>query len=142
MRDALSILKRIRHYHKQGAEHAFVEAERAREMQEARVVEIQEAVSASREAEAAEEDAVWIAQAASWRMKMEVRLRGERGRLMEREQAVEHRQHDLVQASREHRVVERIMEINDERRSVEERRKEGRKLDAMGSQRWKRKGVS
>ena len=142
MRDALSILKRIRHYRKQGAEHAFVEAERAREMQEERVREIQEAVTASREAEAGEEDAVWVAQAASWRMKMEVRLRGERGRLVEREQVVEHRQSDLVHANREHRVVERIIEINDERRSLEERRKEGRKLDAMGSQRWKRKGVS
>ena len=142
MRDALSILKRIRHYRKQGAEHAFVEAERAREMQEARVTEIQDAVTASREAEQGDEDAVWVAQAASWRMKMEVRLRGERGRLVEREQTVDHRQLDLVHASREHRVVERIIEINDERRSVEERRKEGRKLDAMGSQRWKRKGVS
>ena len=142
MRDALSILKRIRHYRKQGAEHAFVEAERAREMQEERVREIQEAVTASREAETGEEDAIWVAQAASWRMKMEVRLRGERGRLVEREQVVEHRQSDLVHANREHRVVERIIEINDERRSLEERRKEGRKLDAMGSQRWKRKGVS
>ena len=142
MRDALSILKRIRHYRKQGAEHAFVEAERAREMQEARVTEIQDAVTASREAEQGDEDAIWVAQAASWRMKMEVRLRGERGRLVEREQTVDHRQLDLVHASREHRVVERIIEINDERRSVEERRKEGRKLDAMGSQRWKRKGVS
>ena len=142
MRDALSILKRIRHYRKQGAEHAFVEAERAREMQEDRVKQLQEAVHASREAERAEEDAVWIAQAASWRMKMEVRLRGEKGRLVEREQAMETRQRELVHASREHRVVERIIEINDERRSMEERRKEGRQLDAMGSQRWKRKGVS
>ena len=142
MRDALSILKRIRHYRKQGAEHAFVEAERAREMQEARVTEIEDAVHASRELEQTEDDAVWLAQAASWRMKMEVRLRGEKGRLVEREQAVDTRQRELVHASREHRVVERIIEINDERRSMEERRKEGRKLDAMGSQRWKRKGVS
>ena len=74
MRDALSILKRIRHYRKQGAEHAFVEAERAREMQEARVTEIEDAVHASRELEQTEDDAVWLAQAASWRMKMEVRL--------------------------------------------------------------------
>ena len=142
MRDALSILKRIRHYRKQGAEHAFVEAERARELQEERVAELQDAVAASRASEEGEEDAIWVAQAASWRMKMEVRIRGEQGRLIEREQVVENRQRDLVHASREHRVVERIIEINDERRSLEERRKEGRKLDAMGSQRWKRKGVS
>ena len=142
MRDALSILKRIRHYRKQGAEHAFVEAEKAREMQEIRVIELENAVSASREEQESSEDAVWVAQAANWRMKMEVRLRGEKGRLAEREQTVETRQHELANASREHRVVERIIEINDERRTLEERRKEARKLDAMGSQRWKRKGVS
>ena len=142
MRDALAILKRIRHYRKQGAEHAFVEAERAREMQEERVIDLEDAVTASRENQLSQEDAVWVAQAATWRMKMEVRLRGEKGRLLEHEQTVHSRQQDLARASRDHRVVERIIEINDERRSLEERRKETRKLDAMGSQRWKRKGVS
>jgi hypothetical protein len=73
---------------------------------------------------------------------MEVRLRGERGRLAERTMMVENRQHELARASKEHRVVERIIEINDERRKIEDRRKETQKLDAMGSQRWKRKGVS
>jgi len=142
MRDALSILKRIRHYRKQGAEHAFVEAERERETQEARVVELEDAVAASREEQQDSDDAVWVAQAATWRMKMEVRLRGEKGRLQEREETVENRQHELARASRDHRVVERIIEINDDRRKLEDRRKEGRKLDAMGSQRWKRKVVS
>jgi hypothetical protein len=142
MSDALSILQRIRHYRKQGAEHAFMEAERAREAQEARVSEIENAVAASRDEDQDSDEAVWVAQAATWRMKMEVRLRGEKGRLEERTQKVTDRQHELVRASREHRVVERIIEINDERRTLEERRKEARKLDAMGSQRWKRKGVS
>jgi len=119
-----------------------MEAERAREAQQARVVEIEDAVAASREEDHSSEEAVWIAQAATWRMKMEVRLRGEKGRLEERTQKVTDRQHELVRASRDHRVVERIIEINDDRRKLEERRKEARKLDAMGSQRWKRKGVS
>ena len=142
MRDALAILQRIRHYRKQGAEHAFMEAERAREQQQARVTEIEDAVAASREGEPGSDEAMWAAQAASWRMKMEVKLRGEKGRLAERSQKVAERQHELVRASRDHRVVERIIEINDDRRKLEERRKEGRKLDAMGSQRWKRKGIS
>ena len=142
MRDALSILQRLRHYRKQTAEHAFMDAERAREEQEARVTEIEEAVAMSRESGKTNDDAVWMAQAASWRMKMEVRLRGERSRLVERSKAVESRQHDLAHASKEHRVVERIIEINDEHQKFEERRKETRQLDAMGSQRWKRKGVS
>ena len=142
MRDALSILKRLRHYRKQTAEHAFMDAERAREEQEKRVVEIEEAVATSRETAETDGEAVWMAHAASWRMKMEVRLRGERGRLVERSNAAESRQNELAHASKEHRVVERIIEINDERQKFEDRREETRKLDDMGSQRWKRKDVS
>ena len=37
MRDALTVLKRIRKHRKQGAEHSFMEAERAREAQQERV---------------------------------------------------------------------------------------------------------
>jgi hypothetical protein len=74
-------------------------------------------------------------------MKMEIRLRQERSLLGEREQVVDDRQQELAQASRDSRVVERIIEINDERRAVEKRRKEGRRLDAMGTTRWNRKGA-
>ena len=142
MRDTLTVLKRIRKHRKKGAEHSFMEAERARELQEERVATIEEAVSASRDAEGSTDEAGWVAQAAAWRMKMEVRLRSERNRLAERAEVVEFRQRELAVASREHRVVERIIEINDERSRLEKRRKEDKKLDAMGTRRWKRKGVS
>jgi len=142
MRDTLTVLKRIRKHRKKGAEHSFVEAERARELQQERVVSMEEAVSASRSAEENSEEACWVAQAAAWRMKMEVRLRSERNRLAERTEVAEFRQRELAVASREHRVVERIIEINDERSRLEKRRKEDKKLDAMGTRRWKRKGVS
>jgi len=142
MRDTLTVLKRIRKHLKKGAEHSFVEAERARELQEERVVSMEDAVSASRTSEENSDEACWVAQAAAWRMKMEVRLRSERNRLAERAEVAEFRQRELAVASREHRVVERIIEINDERSRLEKRRKEDKKLDAMGTRRWKRKGVS
>jgi flagellar export protein FliJ len=142
MRDALTVLKRIRKHRKQGAEHSFMEAERAREVQQERVEALESEVAASREGEATSDEACWVAQAAAWRMKMEVRLRTERGRLAERTDVSNACRQDLTQASREHRVVERIIEINDERRRLEERRREDKKLDAMGTRRWKRKGVS
>ena len=47
----------------------------------------------------------------------------------------------LVPAQIEY-VKESVIEINDERRRLEERRREDKKLDAMGTRRWKRKGVS
>jgi hypothetical protein len=132
-------LKRIRKHRKKGAEHAFMEAERAREIQADRVVEIQQAVATSRDNAEPNDAACWVAQEAAWRMKMEVRLRTEKNRLSEIEGVSMDRQRKLAHASREHRVVERIIEINDERRKVEERKKETRSLDAMGTARWNRK---
>jgi len=141
MRDTLSVLERIRQHRKKGAENAFVEAERARDVQEAVVSEMEEVISESRNNDMDDDEACWVAQAAAWRLKMEMRLRTEKGRLVEREGVSDDRQKDLAHASREHRVVERIIEINSERRKVDERRKEGRKLDAMGTSRWHRKGI-
>jgi hypothetical protein len=139
MSNALAVLKRIRKHRKKGAEHAFMEAERAREIQADRVVEIQQAVATSRDNSQPNDAACWVAQEAAWRMKMEVRLRTEKNRLSEIEGVSMDRQRKLAHASREHRVVERIIEINDERRKVEERKKETRSLDAMGTARWNRK---
>lgn len=141
MRDTLSVLQRIRQHRKKGAENAFVEAERARDAQQAVVSEMEEDLLESRNRDVEDDEACWVAQAAAWRLKMEVRLRNEKGRLLEREGVSEDRQRELAHASREHRVVERIIEINNERRKLDDRRKEGRKLDAMGTSRWKRKGV-
>ena len=109
MRDTLTVLKRIRKHRKKGAEHAFMEAERAREQQELRVNSIEEAEASSRVSSQDDEEACRVAQAAAWRMKMEVRLRSERIRLAERAEVSEDRQRDLAVASREHRVVERII---------------------------------
>ena len=141
MRDTLSVLQRIRQHRKKGAENAFVEAERARDAQEILVSEMEDEIKESRQNDADDDEACWVAQAAAWRLKMEVRLRTEKGRLHEREGISDDRQRELAKASREHRVVERIIEINNERRKVDERRKEGRKLDAMGTSRWNRKGI-
>jgi hypothetical protein len=141
MSKTLTVLKRIRKHRKKGAEHAFMEAERAREIQADRVGQIEDAVAASRANAESDDEACWVAQEAAWRMKMEVRLRTEKSRLDEIEGVSADRQRKLAHASREHRVVERIIEINDERRKVEERRKETRTLDAMGTSRWNRKGA-
>ena len=141
MSDTLAVLKRIRKHRKKGAEHAFMEAERAREVQADRVGRIEEAVASSRNNADGDDEACWIAQEAAWRMKMEVRLRGERSRLQEIEGVAADRQRKLAHASREHRVVERIMEINDERAKIEDRRKETRTLDSMGTNRWNRKAT-
>ena len=57
MSNTLTVLKRIRKHRKKGAEHAFMEAERAREIQAERVEQIEEAVSQSRANAEADDDA-------------------------------------------------------------------------------------
>ena len=139
MRDALAILQRIRHHKKKGAERAFAEAEKARQIQEERVDGLTASVDASREGETSEDEACWVAQAQAWRLKMEVQLRRERGRLNERTHEAANRKRSLTHANREHRVVERAIENIDERRKIADRKAEARRLDAMGTSRWQRK---
>jgi hypothetical protein len=140
MRDALAVLHRIRNHRKKGAEKDFMQAERVRVQQQARVDEITESVARSRDSDRTEDDAGWVAQAQAWRLKMEVALRRERGRLAECHQEVVKRQDRLATATRQARVVEKVIERIDDRASEAERRRESKRLDAMGSAGWRRKG--
>jgi flagellar biosynthesis chaperone FliJ len=138
MRDALAVLHRIRNHRKKGAEKEFMNAERARLAQEARVDEISQSVARSREADRGQDEAGWVAQAQAWRLKMELALRRERGRLSEVTQEVNKRQDRLASATRQARVVEKVIERIDDRTSDEARRREARRLDDLGTSRWRR----
>ncbi len=138
MRDALAVLHRIRNHRKKGAEKEFMSAERARLAQQARVDEIAESVARSREADRGQDEAGWVAQAQAWRLKMEVALRRERGRLSEVTQEVNKRQDRLASATRQARVVEKVIERIDDRANDEARRREARRLDDLGTSRWRR----
>jgi flagellar biosynthesis chaperone FliJ len=138
MRDALAVLHRIRNHRKKGAEKEFMNAERARLAQEARVDEISQSVARSREADRGQDEAGWVAQAQAWRLKMELALRRERGRLSEVTQEVNKRQDRLASATRQARVVEKVIERIDDRTSDEARRREVRRLDDLGTSRWRR----
>lgn len=138
MRDALAVLHRIRKHRKKGAEKDFMSAERARQMQQDRVDEIAESVARSRDLSHDDDSAAWVAQAQAWRLKMEVALRRERGRLTEVTREVQKRQDRLATATRQARVVEKVIENIDERATEAERRREARRLDDMGTSRWRR----
>ena len=96
-------------------------------------------VKTSRTNSAPDDEACWVAQAQAWRLKMEVALRRERGRLAERTHDAAKRQKVLAHASRDARVVERAIESIDEQRGLVRRRSEGRRLDALGTTRWQRR---
>jgi flagellar export protein FliJ len=138
MRDALAVLYRIRKHRKKGAEQDFMNAERVRQMQQARVDEIVDSVARSRKSEVGDEEAMWVAQAQAWRLKMELALRRERGRLTEVTRELQKRQDRLMAATRQAKVVEKVIEKIDERTSEEDQRREARRLDDLGTSRWKR----
>ncbi len=86
-----------------------------------------------------EDEACWVAQAQAWRMKMEVAIRRERSNLAEHTRVAGKRQVALARASRDARVVEKVIENIDDEQSRTDRRNETCRLDAMGAQRWHRK---
>jgi uncharacterized FlgJ-related protein len=139
MRDALSVLQRIRNHRKKGAENAFSKAERARQDQEALVKTMAESVEKSRQEADAEDEACWVAQAQAWRLKMEVQIRREEAHLADRVEEVQDRRQILTRANRDHRVVEIALENIDERQATQRKKAETRRLDAMGTTRWRRK---
>jgi len=113
-------------------------ADRARVEQQARVDQITESVARSHDNERLEDEAGWLAQAQAWRLKMAMALRRERGRLAECTQEAGKRQDHLKSAARQARVVEKVIERIDDSAAEAERRREARRLDAMGTSRWRR----
>lgn len=141
MREALTVLQRLRNHRKKGAEQVFAAAERRRRQSEERVETLEAHVAENRDANDAvdEDEACWVAQAQAWRLKMELAIRRERARLASHTKEVGDRQQALARASRDARVVEKVIEKIDDRKARADRKSEGRRLDAMGARRWHRK---
>lgn len=139
MRKALATLLRVREIEKKVAKTAFAEAERSRQNQEDRVERVYSAMEQSRQAEQigrAVGEAHWLAASHSHRLRLEVDLRRESGILHERAKVTARRRLELVEADRNARVVELVLEEYDAREALESSRREARKLDEMATVRW------
>ena len=139
MRKALSTLLRVRSIEKRRAQNAFGEAERARIAQEELVDGIHHQIVQGRQAgvsELASHQAHWAAMEHQWRLHKEVQLRKAGAELEVRDAASQEARAELSEASKHYRVVELALEGYDERDALEQRRSDGRKLDAMATQRW------
>lgn len=139
MRKALATLLRVREVEKRVARQHFADAERARRRQESRVVDIQDTMDQSRQAEAIGVEggqAHWIAHQHAWRLRLEVDLRRESGILERRSVEARRMRSALVEADRAARVVEVAIERHDERVALEEKRADGRRLDELATTRW------
>ncbi|MEC7947491.1 MAG: flagellar FliJ family protein [Myxococcota bacterium] len=139
MRKALATLLRVRDVEKKQARQTFGEAERARIAQEGVVGGIHDEIDRARTDAAgrgAGLPAHWIALEHQWRLRKEVELRRAHQELAVREEKAAEARAALTHASRESRVVEAALESYDEKVAVENRRAEGRKLDATATQRW------
>lgn len=139
MRKALATLLRVREIEKKVAKTAFAEAERSRQNQEDRVERVYSAMEQSRQAEQLGRsvgEAHWLAASHSHRLRLEVDLRRESGILHERAKVTARRRLELVEADRNARVVELVLEEYDAREALESSRREARKLDEMATVRW------
>lgn len=139
MRKALSALLRVRDAQKKVAEREFGEAERARFQTEASCDAIRGAMNSSHSGDALGYpggDAAWLAMEHTYRLRMLVRLRKEEAVLKQRTQVSDQRRDLLVEADRSRRVVELALESHDAQVALEERRADGRRIDAMAGARW------
>jgi len=139
MRKALATLLRVRNIEKRVARSAFAEAEQSRQRQEDRVRDVYSAMEQSRQAEqlgVSMGEAHWLAASHSHRLRLEVDLRRENGILQERAKVTAKRRAELVEADRNARVVELVLEEYDAREELEASRREGRLLDEMATVRW------
>ncbi len=139
MRKALATLLRVRDVEKRVARQQFADAERVRRLQEGRVVDIQDAMDQSREAEAMGIEtgqAHWIAHQHAWRLRLEVDLRRESGILERRTVEARRKRALLVEADRSARVVELAIEQHDERVALDQKRADARNLDELATTRW------
>ncbi len=139
MRGVLVALQSIREHEKRRAWRDLVDAERARDEQEARLESLQDEVSSAREAGDEGESAMWLAQRQSWCLQMEMRRRYEARRLLERVETAEERRGMLETARQKARTVELVIEQVQLEEDIEGRRVEARQNDEIASQRWWRR---
>jgi len=141
MKKALETLKRVRETQKRGARLAFGAKERERQMQEAKVDNIQDSMDRSRSGVLSEGvEACWVAQAHAYSLRLEVELRRETTHLIQRSMEAEILQGELRKASQATKVVENVMERLEEQEALEAKRAEIRRMDDLAARRWRKRG--
>jgi flagellar export protein FliJ len=146
MKKALETLKRVRETQKRGARLAFGAKERERQVQEAKVDDIRDEMTHTRNGMSTQGDgsqgveACWVAQAHAYSLRLEVDLRRESVHLQQRTLEAEILQADLRLASQANKVVEKVLETIDEQEAIDAKRVEIRRMDDLAGRRWRRKG--
>jgi len=139
MHKALKTLLRVRSAEQKAARLRFAEAERNRIAQDERITAIRDQIYESHDSEPDPGEAVEahdLATGHSFRLRRQVQLKREYLELRSREALSNGRRSELGDATKEARVVEVALDKRLEQDRIEEKRAQGRKLDALASRRW------
>jgi len=135
MSGIIQAVQKLRDLRKKEARLSFLSAEQEMLAQKKTVTELNELARKARQV-AVEDDAGWIAHRHSWSLQLELRRRTEMATLSEHQKTTEHLRTVLEVARRDAGVIERYSELKDERAQVDEKRREAKVNDGIGTQQW------
>ena len=137
MKDTLVRIRRLREHGKRVATMALAQAEVAREHQELRIHTLKNEVTEARESTQANSVAD-LKQYHAYRLRMEMVERREEDQLAHERARVLKRKGEVRNAVRESDLIQALLDNRLEKERTENRRSEGRELDAMGLMAWTR----
>lgn len=130
MRNVLESLHRLREHARLEAELSLREAERAQELQQARIDSLQTGVRAA-QAAVDPEDALGLVAYQSFRLREEMRERRERARLQQKQRDVSVQEDRFVRCVRDELSMQAVIDEKQARADEDARRDEARKMDEI-----------
>lgn len=135
MSDVLEIIRRIRKAEEDAARQELVKAESARDVSEAVLNAMSDAMVRAQESVDGTNPAL-MAQQHSYLLRLEMNRRALVHEKARRESIVDDRRARLKTAALETKSIENVVEARDERETLEESRKQQGQLDEFGSMGW------
>jgi len=135
MSDVLEIIRRIRKAEEDAARQELVKAESARDVSEAVLNAMSDAMVRAQESVDGTNPAL-MAQQHSYLLRLEMNRRAIVHEKARREVIVDHRRACLKTAALETKSIENVVEARDEREALEQNRKQQGQLDEFGSMGW------
>ena len=135
MSDVLEIIRRIRKAEEDAARQELVKAESARDVSEAVLNAMTDAMVRAQESVDGTNPAL-MAQQHSYLLRLEMNRRALVHEKARRESIVDDRRSRLKSAALETKSIENVVEARDEREALEESRKQQGQLDEFGSMGW------
>jgi flagellar biosynthesis chaperone FliJ len=135
MQRSVQVIERLKQQLKRNARMIFAAQERQRLAIESQLEATEDALDESRQ-QPPEEEVLWLAEQHSHRLRLELRRRQECDQLVRQSAVVEQHRDALRVASQEARLMEILVEKQQNEDEEVRKRRESTELDALGMARW------